>query len=61
MSFFQDPSDILRFQYNLAHHISHSWLPKRCHGPRYYPFEFEIGPVMTDIWFSEVSSSLWCS
>ena len=50
-----DADLIQRFQYNLAHHFAHSWLPKRAHGPLYLPFEFEIGPVESDIWFNEVT------
>jgi predicted metalloprotease with PDZ domain len=45
---------IKRFQYNLAHHIQHAWLPKRLFSNYYYPFTFELTPVIDTIWFNEV-------
>ncbi len=39
--------------YNLAHHMAHSWIPKRCAGPGYFPFCWEVSPVLDSIWFSE--------
>jgi predicted metalloprotease with PDZ domain/pimeloyl-ACP methyl ester carboxylesterase len=42
-----------RHRYNLAHHIAHSWLPKRCHGEGYFPFSWELAPLLDSIWFSE--------
>ncbi|CAF1230163.1 unnamed protein product [Rotaria sordida] len=41
------------FQYNLAHHIQHAWLPKRLFSKFYYPFIFELTPVIDTIWFNE--------
>jgi predicted metalloprotease with PDZ domain len=45
---------IKTFQYNLAHHIQHAWLPKRLFSNYYYPFTFELTPVIDTIWFNEV-------
>jgi predicted metalloprotease with PDZ domain len=45
---------IKRFQYNIAHHIQHAWLPKRLFSNFYYPFTFELTPVIDTIWFNEV-------
>ena len=42
-----------RFLYNFAHHIVHSWVPKRAHGHGYFPFSWELAPVLDTIWFSE--------
>lgn len=42
-----------RSLYNLAHHIAHSWIPKRCHGEGYFPFSWELAPVIDTIWLSE--------
>lgn len=42
-----------RVLYNLAHHIAHAWIPKRCFGEGYYPFTWEVAPVIDTIWFSE--------
>eukprot|EP01102_Stenamoeba_stenopodia_P009854 TRINITY_DN291_c0_g4_i1.p2 TRINITY_DN291_c0_g4~~TRINITY_DN291_c0_g4_i1.p2 ORF type:complete len:532 (-),score=91.80 TRINITY_DN291_c0_g4_i1:112-1707(-) len=39
--------------YFFAHHITHAWIPKRCYFEYYYPFQFEIAPVMDSIWFNE--------
>ena len=44
---------IKTFQYNLAHHIQHAWLPKRLFSRYYYPFTFELTPVIDTIWFNE--------
>jgi len=44
---------ILRARYNLAHHISHAWIPKRSFGEGYFPFSWERAPVIETIWFSE--------
>ncbi|UJR17266.1 hypothetical protein I4U23_004161 [Adineta vaga] len=45
--------NITRFQYNLAHHIQHAWIPKRLFSTYYYPFTFELPPVIDTIWFNE--------
>lgn len=42
-----------RHLYNYAHHIAHSWIPKRCAGKGYFPFPWELAPVLDSIWFSE--------
>jgi predicted metalloprotease with PDZ domain len=38
---------------NYAHHIPHSWIPKRAYGPGYRPFTWELAPVIDTIWFNE--------
>jgi predicted metalloprotease with PDZ domain len=45
---------IKSFQYNIAHHIQHAWLPKRLFSNFYYPFTFELTPAIDTIWFNEV-------
>jgi predicted metalloprotease with PDZ domain len=40
-------------QYNLAHHMAHAWIPKRCAGEGYFPWTWEVSPVLDSIWFSE--------
>ncbi len=47
------PDEIRRVEYNFAHHIAHSWIPKRCYGEGYFPFSWEVAPVLDSIWFSE--------
>jgi predicted metalloprotease with PDZ domain len=42
-----------RHLYNLAHHISHSWIPKRAAPAGYFPWSWELSPVLDSIWFSE--------
>ena len=42
-----------RILYNFAHHIAHAWIPKRCAGPGYFPFLWEMAPLLDSIWFSE--------
>jgi predicted metalloprotease with PDZ domain len=46
-------SDRARVLYNFAHHFAHAWIPKRCYGKGYYPFTWELAPVLDTIWFSE--------
>jgi predicted metalloprotease with PDZ domain len=46
-------ADLERTRYNFAHHIAHAWIPKRCYGEGYYPFPWELAPVIDTIWFSE--------
>ncbi len=43
--------DIQRFNY--AHHMAHSWIPKRAYGTGYLPFQWEAAPVIENIWFNE--------
>jgi predicted metalloprotease with PDZ domain len=42
-----------RTRYNFAHHMAHAWIPKRSYGKGYYPFTWELAPVLDSIWFSE--------
>jgi predicted metalloprotease with PDZ domain len=46
-------SDKFRTRYNLAHHIAHSWIPKRSCGEGYFPFTWEHAPIIDTIWLSE--------
>ncbi|HZC66634.1 MAG TPA: hypothetical protein VE545_08665 [Candidatus Dormibacteraeota bacterium] len=39
--------------FNYAHHMAHSWIPKRAYGPGYLPFTWEMTPVLDTIWFNE--------
>ena len=45
--------DDARVLYNFAHHIAHAWVPKRAYGEGYFPFQWEIAPVLDSIWFAE--------
>src|SRR6476659_2940324 len=47
------PDALSRARFNYAHHIAHSWLPKRLAGEGYFPHRWEIPPVIDTIWFSE--------
>ncbi len=38
---------------NYAHHMAHSWIPKRAYGEGYIPFLWEMPPVIDTIWFNE--------
>ena len=38
---------------NYAHHMAHSWIPKRAYGTGYRPFTWELAPVIDTIWFNE--------
>jgi predicted metalloprotease with PDZ domain len=40
-------------RFNFAHHIAHSWIPKRAYGPGYLPFNWEMTPLIDTIWFNE--------
>lgn len=42
-----------RVQFNFAHHMAHSWIPKRAYGEGYRPFNWEMAPVIDTIWFNE--------
>ena len=46
-------ADDARVLYNFAHHISHAWVPKRAYGQGYFPFQWELAPVLDSIWFAE--------
>ena len=39
--------------FNYAHHMAHSWVPKRVWGIGYRPFNWELTPVIETIWFNE--------
>jgi predicted metalloprotease with PDZ domain len=45
--------DRTRWLYHLAHHVAHAWIPKRCYGEGYFPFTWELAPVLDTIWFGE--------
>jgi predicted metalloprotease with PDZ domain len=45
--------DDARVLYNFAHHMAHAWVPKRVAGLGYFPFQWEIAPVLDSIWFAE--------
>ena len=47
------PADEARTLYNFAHHIAHAWVPKRSYGHGYFPFQWELAPVLDSIWFAE--------
>ncbi len=47
------PADDARVLYNFAHHIAHAWVPKRAYGHGYFPFQWELAPVLDSIWFAE--------
>ncbi len=38
---------------NFVHHIAHSWIPKRAYGEGYFPFNWELAPLLDTIWLSE--------
>jgi predicted metalloprotease with PDZ domain len=42
-----------RVLFNFAHHVAHSWIPKRAAGEGYFPFSWELAPVIDTIWLSE--------
>jgi predicted metalloprotease with PDZ domain len=42
-----------RARFNYAHHIAHSWIPKRLAGEGYFPHRWEVPPIIDTIWFSE--------
>ena len=46
-------ADEARVLYNYAHHIAHAWVPKRVYGHGYFPFQWELAPVLDSIWFAE--------
>ena len=47
------PELIARVQFNFAHHIAHAWIPKRAYGQGYFPFSWELAPLIDTIWLSE--------
>jgi predicted metalloprotease with PDZ domain len=42
-----------RALFNFAHHVAHAWIPKRAYGEGYFPFSWELAPVIDTIWLSE--------
>jgi len=40
-------------KYWIAHHIAHSWIPKRSYGQGYFPFRWELAALIDTIWLSE--------
>ncbi|MCM3902599.1 MAG: hypothetical protein ND866_12910 [Pyrinomonadaceae bacterium] len=42
-----------RERFNFAHHIAHAWVPKRAYGEGYFPFTWELAPMIDTIWLSE--------
>jgi predicted metalloprotease with PDZ domain len=42
-----------RALFNFAHHVAHAWIPKRAYGEGYYPFSWELAPLIDTIWVSE--------
>jgi predicted metalloprotease with PDZ domain len=40
-------------QFDFAHHMAHSWIPKLAYGSGYRPFTWEMTPVIDTIWFNE--------
>jgi predicted metalloprotease with PDZ domain len=47
------PEEDARVLYNFAHHMAHAWVPKRAYGEGYFPFQWELAPVLDSIWFAE--------
>ena len=47
------PQDDARVLYNFAHHMAHAWVPKRAYGEGYFPFQWELAPILDTIWFAE--------
>jgi predicted metalloprotease with PDZ domain len=33
--------------------VAHAWVPKRAYGEGYFPFQWELAPVIDTIWFAE--------
>jgi predicted metalloprotease with PDZ domain len=48
-----DAGKLRRTESNFAHHMAHSWIPKRAYGEGYRPFNWEMEPVIDTIWFNE--------
>ena len=42
-----------RALFNFAHHVAHAWIPKRSYGEGYFPFSWELAPLIDTIWLSE--------
>src|SRR5262249_33976416 len=42
-----------RALFNFAHHVAHAWIPKRAYGEGYFPFSWELAPLLDTVWLSE--------
>jgi predicted metalloprotease with PDZ domain len=42
-----------RTLFNFTHHLAHAWIPKRAYGEGYFPFAWELAPLVDTIWLSE--------
>jgi predicted metalloprotease with PDZ domain len=42
-----------RVLFNFVHHVAHAWIPKRAYGAGYFPFSWELAPLLDTIWLSE--------
>jgi predicted metalloprotease with PDZ domain len=42
-----------RTLFNFTHHLAHAWIPKRSYGEGYFPFSWELAPLVDTIWLSE--------
>ncbi len=49
--------DLMRTRYNFSHHFAHAWIPKRSYGEGYFPFTWELAPVLDTIWLARASHS----
>jgi predicted metalloprotease with PDZ domain len=47
------PADEGRVLSLIGHHMAHAWIPKRAYGEGYYPFQWELAPIIDSIWFAE--------
>ncbi|HSC29430.1 MAG TPA: hypothetical protein VLD67_19285 [Vicinamibacterales bacterium] len=47
------PEQRARVRFNFVHHIAHAWIPKRAYGEGYFPFSWELAPLIDTIWLSE--------
>jgi len=47
------PETLESERFNFAHHMAHSWIPKRAYSIGYYPFQWEMAPIIETIWFNE--------
>lgn len=42
-----------RYLRSLIHHMGHSWVPLRCYGGGYRPFDWQVAPLIETIWLHE--------
>lgn len=38
---------------SIVHHMGHSWIPLRCYGKGYKPFDWAAAPIIETIWLNE--------